>query len=119
MNFYDSEAMELRFYLEDLCCDLCRFEHLAEGIASQDIRIRQDIDLGLPEAFADASVSLPGGRKYFVEVAWGYDPDEIDDRVATKYGTKHSLPNRPKSCWSSAPKETTTSLLSNRDYGAA
>jgi adenylate cyclase len=91
VNFFDSEAMELRFYLEDLCCDLCRFEHLTEGIASQDIRIRQDVDLGIPEAFADASVSIPGGRKYFVEVAWGHDAAEIVDRVTTKYGTKTSV----------------------------
>jgi class 3 adenylate cyclase len=80
--------MELRLYLEDLCCDLCRFEHLAEGIPPEEIRIRQEVDLGIPGAFADACISLPGGRKYFVEVALGNDRDEIADRVARYYGLK-------------------------------
>ena len=68
MNFYDSEAFELRLYLEDLCCDLCRFEHVAEGVPPQHIRIRQDVDLGISGAFADASICFPGERPYFLEV---------------------------------------------------
>lgn len=88
MNFYDSEAFELCLYLEDLCCDLCRFEHLAEGVSPQDIRIRQDVDLGICAAFADASISLPGERTYFLEVKWGCTQEEISDRISHKYGSK-------------------------------
>jgi class 3 adenylate cyclase len=85
MNYYDSETFELYLYMEDLCCELCRFEHLAEGVLPQDIRIRQKVDLGKTGAYADASISLCGERTYFLEVNWGYDRAEIAERIAYKY----------------------------------
>jgi class 3 adenylate cyclase len=88
VNFYDSEAMQVRLYLEGLCCDLCRFEHLAEGIPAEDVHIRQEVDLGMPGAFASASVSLPGGQNYFLEVVWADDREEMADRIAKSYGSK-------------------------------
>jgi class 3 adenylate cyclase len=79
--------MELRLFMEDLCCDLCRFQHLAEGLPPEHIRIRQDFDLGLPGAFADIRVTIPDARPYFVEVKWAQDCEEVVERVAAKYST--------------------------------
>jgi len=84
----------LRLYLEDLCCDLCHFEHLSEGIPSQDIRIRREVDLGIPGTFADVSISLPEAKAYFVEIKWAYERQEIVDRIAHKYGSTAPLPEK-------------------------
>ncbi len=87
MSIWDADAMELRLFMEDLCCDICRFQHLAEGVPAENIRIRQDFDLGLPDAFADIRVTVPGARPYFVEVKWTQECEEIVERLAAKYAT--------------------------------
>ncbi len=43
MSNYDTEAIELRLFMEDLCCDICRFQHLEDGVDPEQIRIRQDV----------------------------------------------------------------------------
>ena len=61
----------LRLFLESVCCDLCRFEHVAtEHIAPEDVVIRQEVAVG-PSAFADIQVAPRGTAPYFVEVDYG------------------------------------------------
>jgi class 3 adenylate cyclase len=86
MSNYDTEAIELRLFMEDLCCDLCRFQHLEDGVDPEQIRIRQDVDLGLSGCFADIQITVPGQPSYFVEVKLGRDADDVIDGIARKYG---------------------------------
>jgi class 3 adenylate cyclase len=83
---WDTDTTDLRLLVEDLCCDVCRFEHLRAGVPPERIRIHQDVDLGHPNAFADIRVAVSGQKPYFVEVKWGHDADEVIERLAHKYG---------------------------------
>ena len=86
LNTDSAELLETRLFLEEICCDLCRFQHSAEdGVAPEDIRIRQEVDLGVPGAFADIQVHVPGCRPYFIEVKWGYDEEQLVELMARKY----------------------------------
>jgi class 3 adenylate cyclase len=78
---------EVRLFLESLCCDLCRFAHVAEdGLAPEDVEIRQEVALG-PEAFADLRVAPRGRAPYFVEVDYGYSPQRLLESLGRKYGS--------------------------------
>lgn len=82
-----STLLETRLFLEEICCDLCRFQHSSEdGVAPEDVRIRQEVDLGIPGAYADIQVRVPGSRPYFIEVKWGYEADQLVDLISRKYG---------------------------------
>jgi class 3 adenylate cyclase len=85
MSNYDTEAAELRLFMEDLCCDVCRFRHLEDGVDPEQIRIRQDVDLRLSDCFADIQITVLGQPPYFVEVKLGADADDVVERVARKY----------------------------------
>jgi adenylate cyclase len=83
----DKRGSEVRLFLEEVCCDLCRFRHSADpGIAPEDVHIQQEVFLGLPGAFADIRVSVPREPPYFVEVKYGYPPDRIIAHLLRKYG---------------------------------
>ncbi len=86
MSNYDTEAAELRLFMEDLCCDVCRFRHIEDGVDPEQICIRQDVDLRLSDCFADIQITVPGQPPYFVEVKIGADADDVLERVARKYG---------------------------------
>jgi hypothetical protein len=63
---------ELRLFLEELCCELCRLRHVREdGIAAEDVTTAREVQLGAPSAFADIVVTLRGAPAYFVEVKYG------------------------------------------------
>lgn len=80
---------ELRLFLAEICCDLCRFQHVAQhGVQPEDIRITHEVYLGIPGAFADIKVSLPGIAPYFVEIKYGYPRDKIIKHLSRKYGTR-------------------------------
>ena len=50
----DEAYFELRLFLEETCCNLCRFQHVnEEKIAPESVRIDQEVYLGIPGAFAD------------------------------------------------------------------
>jgi len=84
----ESYLRELRLFLEEICCDLCRFQHVAQdGIQPEDIRITQEVYLGIAGAFADIQVKIPGAAPYFVEIKYGYPPDKIIKHLGRKYGT--------------------------------
>lgn len=78
---------ELRLFLEDLCCDLCRFEHInKDGVQPHQVRITEEAYLGLPGAFADIRVQVDGCRPYFVEVKYGYTASRAAAVLTRKYG---------------------------------
>ncbi|HWP44907.1 MAG TPA: hypothetical protein VNO14_16820 [Blastocatellia bacterium] len=58
---------ELRLFLEEICCNLCRFQHVEQDrLAPEAITITQETYLGTPGSFADICVEAPGLAPYFV-----------------------------------------------------
>ena len=85
---------ELRLLLEELCCDLCRFEHVTrDGLAAEAVRIDREHWLGSPGAYADIRVEPAGQAPYFVEVKTGYSGDTVVRHLTRKYGTAHGDAN--------------------------
>jgi len=78
---------ELQLFLENICCDLLRFEHSAcSGLPPGQVRITQEVSLGDSCAYADIYVSGPDIQPYFVEVKYGCQPEELVRSVLRKYG---------------------------------
>jgi class 3 adenylate cyclase len=78
---------ELRLLLEDICCDLCRFIHSADGTTAPElITINREAYLGVEGAYADIRVLPPGSPQYLVEVKYGYSFEELPRVFARKYG---------------------------------
>jgi class 3 adenylate cyclase len=76
---------ERRLFLESVCCDYLRFRHLDDGVAPEDVAIRQEVALG-PGAFADIEVCAGGAPAYFVEIDVGYARARLVESVRRKYG---------------------------------
>jgi class 3 adenylate cyclase len=84
----DSSLGELRLLLEEVCCDLCRFEHvIRDGHSPETVRIDREYWLGSPGAFADIRVAPSGQAPYFVEVKYGYTNDRLVRHLARKYAS--------------------------------
>lgn len=86
-----TDLNQLRLLLEELCCELCRFEHVAEhGLSPESVRIDREYWLGAPGEFADIRIA-PGKRaSYFVEVKHGYPTDTLYRHLKRKYGRSSS-----------------------------
>jgi class 3 adenylate cyclase len=83
-----SHLGELRLLLEELCCDLCRFEHVTkDGIVPEAVRIDREFWLGTPGAFADVRVAPAGHAAYFVEIKFGYRNDILLRHLLRKYAS--------------------------------
>jgi hypothetical protein len=82
----DARSSELRLFLEEVLCDLCRYRHVADGIRPEDVRIQQEVYLGRLGAFADIKVTVPGSAPYFVEVKYGYPPEKVVRHLERKFG---------------------------------
>jgi class 3 adenylate cyclase len=81
-----SNLGEFRLLLEELCCDLCRFEHVTrDGLAPEAIRIDREYWLGSPGAFADIRVAPAGQPPYFVEVKYVYNSERLVSHLVRKY----------------------------------
>jgi len=79
---------ELRLFLEDICCDLCRFLHSADGTTAPElVTINREAFLGVEGAYADIRVAPPDRAAYFVEIKYGYRFEELPRVFARKYGT--------------------------------
>jgi adenylate cyclase len=79
---------EFRLLLEELCCDLCRFEHVTnDGLAPEAVRIDREYWLAAPGAFADIRVAPAGHAPYFVEVKYGYTNDNLIRHLVRKYAS--------------------------------
>jgi hypothetical protein len=86
-----SNLGEFRLLLEELCCDLCRFEHVTrDGLAPEAIRIDREYWLGSPGAFADIRVAPSGQTPYFVEVKYGYSNERLVRHLVRKYSVPAS-----------------------------
>ena len=86
-----SRLGEYRLLLEELCCDLCRFEHVTrDGLAPEAVRIDREYWLGSPGAFADIRVAPSGQSPYFVEVKYGYTNERLVRHLARKYAVPAS-----------------------------
>ncbi len=85
----ESDLFQLRLLLEEVCCDLCRFHHLAkDGCRPEDVVIDREFHLGEPGAFADMRVAPPGAAPYFVEVKFGYSAETLRRHLSRKYGPR-------------------------------
>lgn len=77
---------ELRLFLEAVCCDVLRFDHVAgDALAPEDVHVRQEVALR-PDAFADLVVAPRGRPPYYVEVDYGYSRDRLLESLTRKYG---------------------------------
>jgi class 3 adenylate cyclase len=81
----ENDLSQLRLLLEEVCCDLCRFEHVhKDGCKPEDVRIDREFALGT--GFADIRVEAPGQAAYFVEVKFGYSNELLRRHLRRKYG---------------------------------
>jgi adenylate cyclase len=77
---------ELRLFLEEICCELCRYRHVAaNGIAPERVSTIREVGVRTPGNFADIKVIPGNGTPYFVEIKWGYAKNEFLDRITRKY----------------------------------
>ena len=78
---------ELRLFLEEICCSIVRFHHVeTDGVRPQDVHVTQEASLGNTDEFADIRIDVPGRSPYFIEVKYGYRPEQIYARTMRKYG---------------------------------
>jgi adenylate cyclase len=79
-------SLELRLLIEELCCELSRFEHVShDGLAPEHVQIDREVTLGQPDAFADIRVRSRRGETYFIEVKFGRADEEILHSLTRKY----------------------------------
>lgn len=89
----EGKTFKLRLFLEELVCNTCRFLHVAdEGVTPESVRVRQEVNLGKSNAFADILIQTPGHPSYIVEVDYGYSPENIIESIERKYSNRLSLP---------------------------
>jgi adenylate cyclase len=83
----ESDFSQLRLFLEELCCDLCRFDAVESlGVRAEDVQIDREFYLGVPGNFADIRVVPRGHAAYFVEVKYGYGNERLVQHLRRKYG---------------------------------
>jgi class 3 adenylate cyclase len=81
----ETDARELRIFLESVLCDLCRFLHAArDGVSPAETQIHQEVRLG-PGAFADIRVAAGGVPPYFIEIDVGYSRSRVIESMRLKY----------------------------------
>ena len=83
-----ADAVELRLFIEELACNICRFTHASlDKVEPQLVRIKQEVQLGAPDAFADIVVNAPHAN-YIVEVVYGYPLERLSESLSRKYQRK-------------------------------
>ena len=84
----ETDARELRIFLESVLCDLCRFLHAArDGVAPAETQIHQKVRLG-PGAFADIRVAAGRLPLYFIEMDIGYSRPRVIESMRLKYARR-------------------------------
>src|SRR6266542_1115461 len=92
LPFPVEDLFELRLFLEELVCNVCRFVHVAEqGISPQELRIRQEVNLGIPNTFSNILIRVPNHSSYFVEVDYGYSTAHIIESIQRNYSKRLPL----------------------------
>jgi len=77
---------QLRLFLEEICCEICRFEVVGHhDLGAENVEISREVDLGVTGAFADVVVRAPGRAPFFVEVKYGYASDRMVEHFTRKY----------------------------------
>jgi adenylate cyclase len=83
---------DLRLFLEEICCDLCRYRHAAhDGIEPENVITTREFRLPKPDVFADIKIEPGTEPPYFVEIKWGHKQDEFVHRLVRKYGQVASV----------------------------
>lgn len=86
----DSYRSQFRLLLEEICCDLIRFQHMKkDALPAPSIHIDRQYPLGAHHA--DMRVAPDGLPPYYAEVKWGYSSPSLIQRVKHKYGAESSL----------------------------
>lgn len=89
------DGWELRLLLEEVCCNLRRFEHaMALDLDPGAIEINQEHRLSA-DAFADILVEVPEQPPYFIEIKYGYREDEVLECLVRKYGASDQFNDGP------------------------
>lgn len=77
---------QLRLLLEELCCELCRFEHASpDHLEIEEARVEREFYLGKPGAYADIRVVPQNAPPYCVEVKFGYSTEMLLRHIQRKY----------------------------------
>lgn len=77
---------QLRLLVEEVCTELCRFEHaLTDGISPEAVRIDREYPLERPDAFADIRVAPAGLPAYVIEVKLGYGRVQLLQSLRRKF----------------------------------
>ncbi len=85
----ETNFSQIRLFLEEICCELCRFRHVADGgFKPEEIKVSREANLDAPESFADIRVQVPGAAPYVVEVKFGYSEEQLVSHLSRKYGTR-------------------------------
>lgn len=80
------DAGELRLFLEELCCDLARLQHVKhDGLRPSEIITLREVSVGTPGNYADIQVVTPAHGAYFIEIKYGYSYDQVVQRLRKKY----------------------------------
>ena len=80
-----ADAVELRLFIEELACNICRFTHASKDkVDPQSVRIKQEVQLGTPDAFADIVVNAPRAN-YILEVVHGFSLERVHESISRKY----------------------------------
>ncbi len=82
-----AEPTQLRLFVEEICCDLCRFQHLADdSLQPEHTRVDREVSVGPANSYADMFVQPQGRPSYLMEVKFGYPSDRVVDHLRRKYG---------------------------------
>jgi class 3 adenylate cyclase len=78
---------DLRLFLEEICCDLCRYRHVVQdGIEPENVVTTREVRLPASDVFADILIEPGNLPPYYVEIKWGHEQDETLRRLERKYG---------------------------------
>ena len=87
VDTHDYTSKQTRLFLEEVCCDLFRFEHaVGGGLRPEQVRVDREVHLGAPAAFADIRVAPEGQPAFFVEVKTGHRAEDLVPMLRRKYG---------------------------------
>src|SRR5262245_28124182 len=76
----------MQLLLEEVCCDLCHFEHLnRDGLRPEQVEIRREHYIGPPQRFADIRVSPAGRPHYFIEIKITGSDEVVVSSLLRKY----------------------------------
>ena len=88
----DNEPIHIRMFVEEICCELSRFQHLEDDdVLPGETRVSREVNLGATDRFADIYVKPKGRPGYFMEVKIGYSSAGIVERLKSKYGVAADL----------------------------